>query len=149
MRAVVQRVSQASVTVEEHIVANIGSGLLVLIGIAHDDSRTDSEYMIHKILKLRIFPDHEGVMNRSVEENNLEILLVSQFTLYGDCRKGNRPSYQNAMAPEKAKIFYEEMVNQFHDYYPKIYRGIFGASMQISLVNDGPVTILIDTKKNF
>ena len=147
MIAVVQRVLHASVEVDEKIVGKIKRGLLVFIGVAEDDTEKDSQYMINKIINLRIFPDDKSIMNRSVLDIDGEILLVSQFTLYGNCRKGNRPSFCEAMKPALAKMFFEGLVRDFKKKYPKIECGVFGASMNVSLLNDGPVTILIDSPK--
>ncbi|MBT3456044.1 D-tyrosyl-tRNA(Tyr) deacylase [bacterium] len=149
MRAVVQRVSKASVEVDNKVVSKISNGLLVLIGLTHEDSKEEFNYTINKILKLRIFDDEQGVMNKSVVDISGEILLVSQFTLYGDCRKGNRPSYQQAMNPDKAKKEFDNFFSCFKRQYEKVQNGIFGAHMKVDLLNDGPVTILIDSLKVF
>ena len=147
MRAVVQRVAGASVSVPGEKVTSIGEGLLVLAGIHEDDDRDDLVYIRDKILGLRIFDDDQGVMNRSVGDINGDILLVSQFTLYGDVRRGRRPSYSSAMPPEKAKSFFDQFVTSVRDLYPGVQSGIFGAHMEISLVNSGPVTILLDSAR--
>lgn len=149
MRAVIQRVKKASVTVDNTIVAQIDTGLLVFIGITQDDTIQDREYMIHKLLHLRIFEDGDSKMNRSIQDIDGQLLLVSQFTLYGDCKKGNRPSFIAAMAPVQAAIFYEQFVKECSEAYKKTSSGIFQATMDIGLINDGPVTILIDTRKQF
>jgi D-tyrosyl-tRNA(Tyr) deacylase len=149
MRAVVQRVSEASVSVEGRPVAAIGCGLLVLLGLHGDDSDKDMQYIINKILGLRIFDDDQGAMNLSVQNVNGEILVVSQFTLYGDARRGKRPSYSDAMAPERAEKVYADFMGSIKKEYHRVCEGIFGAHMQVSLVNSGPVTILLDSSKLF
>ena len=149
MRIIIQRVSSASVEVEGEVVSEIKKGFLILVGVTHDDSDSDVKYIINKILKLRVFPDENGVMNRNIVEIDGDVLCVSQFTLYGDCRKGNRPSYMDAMSPEQAKKFYSEFVSKLSKSYKTVKDGIFGAQMNVSLVNDGPITILIDSRKIF
>ncbi len=149
MRAVVQRVKQASVTIDNQVVADIGTGLMALIGIAQEDTDKDRAYLINKLLNLRVFEDDEGKMNRSLQDTDGELLLVSQFTLYGDCRKGNRPSFISAMPPGQAQGFYEQFVAECQASYPKTKSGIFQADMDVALVNHGPITILIDTSKQF
>lgn len=145
MKSVVQRVNSASVTVDGKLISQIDKGLLALVGLYIKDTEKDIDFMIKKILNLRIFPGDAKPINKSVLDLNLEILLVSQFTLYGDCTEGNRPSFIEAMPPEKAKIFYEFFIEKFKRNYPKIKEGIFGADMQVSLINDGPVTILLES----
>jgi len=147
MRAVVQRVISASVSVDKEVVSSIENGLLVLLGIKSDDTHKDRDYIIRKIINLRIFSDTENKMNRTVVDSSGEILVVSQFTLYGDCSKGNRPSFVDAMSPQKANIFYENFLQKIKQEYPKVKSGVFGKHMHIGLVNDGPVTILLDSKK--
>ena len=149
MRAVIQRVSQASVTVEEKTVGRIAAGLLVLLGVARDDQEADLIYLADKIINLRVFADEEGKMNRSLLDTGGAMLVVSQFTLYGDARKGRRPSYIEAAEPEKANAFYEAFVSQVRNQGIKVETGVFQAMMQVSLINDGPVTILLDSKKSF
>ncbi|MGZ8559819.1 MAG: D-aminoacyl-tRNA deacylase [Chitinophagaceae bacterium] len=147
MRAVIQRVSKASVTIDGKIHSQINNGLLVLSGIEDADTREDIEWLSNKIVNLRIFNDNEGVMNISVKEMNGEILLVSQFTLHASTKKGNRPSYIKASKPEIAIPMYEKMVKQLSsDFGKEIQTGIFGADMKVELLNDGPVTIVIDSK---
>lgn len=147
MRAVIQRVSSAKVVVEEETVSGIGPGLLLLIGIEDTDNEEDIEWMAKKILQLRIFNDRYGVMNLSVTEVNGELLVVSQFTLHASTRKGNRPSYLRAARPGLAVPLYEKFVELLESASGrKAGRGIFGAHMEVSLVNDGPVTIIIDSK---
>lgn len=145
MKSVVQRVNSASVTVDGKLISQIDKGLLALVGLHIKDTEKDIDFMIKKILNLRIFPGDGKPINKNVLDLNLEILLVSQFTLYGDCTEGNRPSFIEAMPPEKAKIFYEFFIEKFKRNYPKIKEGIFGADMQVSLINDGPVTILLES----
>ncbi len=149
MRAVLQRVRSASVSVYGKEISSIGEGLLVFLGIHRDDTDADIEYMAWKILGLRIFHDDAGTMNLSVEDVNGEILVVSQFTLYGDTRKGKRPSYGTAMVPEKAKDFYNRFLGRLKNLHGKIEAGQFGAMMQVNLVNSGPVTIIIDSARDF
>ena len=148
MRAVIQRVSSASVSINGSVHASIGTGLLVLLGIQESDDAGDIEWLSGKIVRLRIFPDDSGVMNRSVQEIGGEILLVSQFTLYASTKKGNRPSYTGAARPEIAVPLYESFAARLAiDLGRPIGTGKFGADMQITLVNDGPVTILMDSKQ--
>jgi D-tyrosyl-tRNA(Tyr) deacylase len=147
MRAVIQRVISASVCIDGTQHAAIGNGQLILLGIHAGDDRNDAEYIVQKALNLRIFPDENGVMNRSLTESGGEILLVSQFTLYGDARKGRRPSYIEAMPPALAEPFFQEISAMFKNAWPATACGVFGADMQVSLVNDGPVTILLDSSK--
>ena len=149
MRAVVQRVTSARVTVDDREVGGIGHGLLVLVGIARDDGRDDVSYLVDKVVGLRVFPDDDGRMNRSVREVGGGILLVSQFTLYGDCRRGRRPSFDGAAAPRDARRVYDELVRRFRDGGVSVETGVFQAHMRVESVNDGPVTILLDTGKAF
>src|SRR5213594_1973516 len=147
MRAVVQRVTRASVTVDHEIVGEIGNGLVVLLGIARDDTEKDAEYLVEKIAALRIFDDESGRMNRSVSEVHGGVLIVSQFTLYGDVRRGLRPSWIDAAPPEIAEPLYDFFVRQARATIDDVGTGRFQAMMQVELVNDGPVTILLDSKK--
>ncbi len=149
MRAVVQRVSAASVTVEGRKVGTIGPGLLVLLGVARGDTEKDGEYLAEKLAGLRIFEDEEEKMNRSVAQIGGSILLVSQFTLYGDVRHGRRPSFTQAAPPEEANRLYEDLAQKLRDKGLTVETGQFQAHMEVSLVNDGPVTILLDSKKKF
>jgi D-tyrosyl-tRNA(Tyr) deacylase len=149
VRAVVQRVARASVTVDGVEVSSIGAGLLVLIGVADDDEQADATWLADKVRQLRIFPDHAGVMNRSVEESNGAVLTVSQFTLHGDARRGRRPSYIAAAPPERAETLYRAFVDALRSSGLHVGEGVFQAHMQVELVNDGPVTILLDSKKAF
>jgi D-tyrosyl-tRNA(Tyr) deacylase len=148
MRAVVQRVKQASVSIGGTVHVAIGKGLMVLLGIEDSDSLADIQWLSNKLINLRIFDDTVGVMNCSVRETNGDILLVSQFTLFASTKKGNRPSYIRASKPEVAIPLYESMIRQLErDLDKKIFAGVFGADMQVNILNDGPVTILIDTKE--
>ena len=149
MRAVVQRVTRAKVTVDVNIVGEIGNGLVVLLGIARDDTKLDAAYLAEKITALRIFDDDEGKMNLSVREVSGSVLIVSQFTLYGDVRRGLRPSWIDAAAPEVAEPLYEFFVRQVRAAVTEVATGSFRAMMQVELVNDGPVTILLDSRKLF
>jgi D-aminoacyl-tRNA deacylase len=147
MLVVIQRVSQASLHINQELYAQIGQGLMVLIGIAPDDTEEDIEWLVPKIVQLRIFADEEGKMNRSVQEVTGDILLVSQFTLHASTKKGNRPSFLGAAKPDIAVPLYEQTVNALETAMGKpIQTGEFGADMQVNLINDGPVTIIIDTK---
>ena len=149
MRAVVQRVTRASVTVDGKIVGEIGSGLVVLLGIARDDTKLDAAYLAEKISALRIFDDEAGKINLSVKELKGALLIISQFTLYGDVRRGLRPSWIDAAAPEVAEPLYDFFVRQASNLVECVATGSFRAMMQVELVNDGPVTILLDSKKLF
>lgn len=147
MRAVIQRVSHANVKIDGKICGKIGNGLLILVGFEESDSEEDFEWMANKIIRLRIFPDQNGVMNISVEEVAGELLVVSQFTLHASTKKGNRPSYIRSSPPETAKTQYESFVKVLKNIYIRpIQCGIFGADMKVELLNDGPVTIWIDSK---
>ena len=149
MRALLQRVSRASVTVEEQIVGQIDQGLLVLLGIGQGDGEPEVKTLVDKIVQLRIFGDEEGKMNRSLLDIQGEILVVSQFTLYGDCRKGRRPSFDGAGPPELARTLYEYFVARARERNSIVSTGEFQAYMAVELVNDGPVTILLDSSKLF
>lgn len=149
MRAVIQRVSRASVEVDGTRVSSIGKGLLVLLGVRKGEGERDLEWMAEKVLNLRIFDDAQGVMNLSVLEVQGEILVVSQFTLLADSRKGRRPSYIDAAPPEEAKARYTAFCQRLEASGLKVERGVFQAMMAVGLVNDGPVTILLDSEKNF
>jgi len=147
MRAVIQRVSKASVTIDGIIKDSIGNGLLVLLGIEHEDNMDDVEWLSAKISGLRIFSDEQGLMNLSLKDVHGDILLISQFTLHSSTKKGNRPSFIQAARPETAIPLYEKMIQQLEmDTGKKIGTGIFGADMKVELINDGPVTIIIDSK---
>ena len=147
MRCVVQRVASSSVTSEGVPAGQIGPGLMVLIGVSVDDTEADVKYMAEKVPNLRIFDDENGVMNRSVLDTGGSILAVSQFTLYGDTRGGRRPSYIRAAKPDKADALYEQLVACWREKGIHVETGVFRTDMQVSLVNDGPVTILLDSEK--
>lgn len=147
MRAVIQRVSKAKVFVEGAIVSSISKGLLVLLGVAEDDTEEDAKYLADKTANLRIFEDDTGKMNLSVLDTGGEVLVVSQFTLYADCRKGRRPSFTSAAKPPKAEALYEVYLSALTDLGLNPGAGVFQAHMQVELVNDGPVTILLDSKR--
>ncbi|HWQ79696.1 MAG TPA: D-aminoacyl-tRNA deacylase [Anaerovoracaceae bacterium] len=149
MRAVVQRVVEADVTVEEKVTGSIGKGLMVLLGVEDEDEDADAAYMAEKISGLRIFEDAEGKMNLSVKDVDGDLLAVSQFTLFGDCRKGKRPSFIKAARPEKANDLYRKFVSLCQERGLRVEEGIFQAEMLVRIYNDGPVTILIDSKKLF
>lgn len=149
MRAVLQRVIEASVKIDGQIISSIGQGILALIGFHGEDSEKDLEYISDKILQLRIFPDERDLMNHSLAEINGELLVVSQFTLYGDARKGRRPSFSDAMAPAKAIQYYNAFKELCRKKHPKVKCGVFGAMMDINLINSGPVTILLDSSRMF
>jgi len=147
MRAVVQRVSEASVTISGEIKAAIKTGLLILLGVEESDTAEDIEWLSGKLVRLRVFPDDQGVMNQSVQEVGSDIIVVSQFTLHASTKKGNRPSYSRAARPEIAIPLYETFVRKLSEDLGKpVQTGEFGADMQVGLVNDGPVTIVVDTK---
>ena len=147
MRAVIQRVSEASVAIDNEVKSQIGAGLLILLGIEDTDSKDDIDWLAGKIAKLRIFNDELGIMNLSIQDVDGEAIVVSQFTLHANTKKGNRPSYIKAARPEKAIPLYEEFVKSIEYQLAKpVGTGEFGAIMHVSLVNDGPVTIIIDTK---
>lgn len=148
MRAVIQRVSRASVTVSGATISEIGQGLLVLLGVTHDDTAADSEWLIKKIVQLRIFNDSEGKMNLSVEDVGGGILVVSQFTLFADAKKGNRPSYIRSAPPAVSVPLYEEFLSLLRQRFQGLVgTGEFGAMMDVSLLNDGPVTIILDSRQ--
>jgi D-tyrosyl-tRNA(Tyr) deacylase len=150
MRAVVQRVKRAEVRVEGSITGKIEKGILVFLGVGEDDEVKDLEYTADKIMNLRIFEDNDDKMNLSVLDVGGKVLVVSQFTLYGDCRKGNRPSYSKAAKPQKAKDYYERFIEYLNNKYNiKVETGVFQASMEVDFINDGPVTLMLDSKKIF
>ena len=144
-----QRVTRAKVTVDGNVVGEIRNGLVVLLGIAHDDSERDAEYLVNKIVSLRIFDDEQGKMNVSVREAGGGVLVVSQFTLYGDVRRGLRPSWSDAAQPEIAEPLYEFFLAKAREAVDSVAAGSFRKMMQVELVNDGPVTILLDSRKTF
>ncbi len=147
MRAVVQRVRKGSVEIEEKEIGKIEKGLVILLGVGQNDTEKDAEYLAEKIANLRIFEDKEGKMNLSVREINGQILVISQFTLYGDCKKGRRPSFISAALPDKAVKLYDYFVKCIKNYGLKIETGEFQAMMLVKIYNDGPVTILLDSEK--
>ena len=149
MRAVVQRVSGGQVEIGGMVVGKIGQGLVVLLGVGQGDSQGDIDYLAEKIVNLRIFEDAGGKMNLSLLDTVGSLLVVSQFTLYGDCRKGRRPGFDAAARPEAAKALYESFVEKCREYGVKVETGVFQAEMQVSLTNDGPVTLLLDSGKEF
>lgn len=149
MRAVIQRVNSCSVDVEGEPYSHIGKGLLVLLGIKTDDTQEDIQYLVDKIQHLRIFEDEEGKMNLSLNEIGGEIMIVSQFTLYGDCKKGRRPSFIRAGKPAEAERLYDEFVQAFRSTKISVKTGVFQAHMNVRLDNDGPVTLLVDSEKSF
>jgi D-tyrosyl-tRNA(Tyr) deacylase len=149
MRAILQRVTRAKVTVENEVIDEIGNGLVVLLGVAREDINADAEYLASKILALRIFDDAEGKMNLSVKDTGGEVLVISQFTLYGNVRRGLRPSWIDAAPPEIAEPMYEFFLAALKKQLGVVATGRFGAMMQVELVNDGPVTIMLDSRKLF
>ncbi len=149
MRAVVQRVSSASVSVGNEAVASIGKGILVYLGVQQKDAATDSEYMARKVAGLRVFEDQGGAMNLSVEDVGGEVLVISQFTLLADCRKGCRPSFTDAMAPDQARELYDGFAHALRSRGLGVGTGRFGAMMDVASVNQGPVTVLLDSRKLF
>lgn len=149
MRIIVQRVNKADVKVDGKIIGEINNGLLVFVGVGNEDDENDLDYMVNKVLGLRIFQDQDDKMNLSVEDIGGEILVVSQFTLYGDVRKGKRPSFTASAPPDMGEKLYEEFSYKLKASGINVETGIFGADMKVSLVNDGPVTIMLDSKKTF
>ncbi|MBV5306987.1 MAG: D-tyrosyl-tRNA(Tyr) deacylase [Desulfobulbaceae bacterium] len=149
MRAVIQRVSRAVVTVDGEQIGAIGPGLVVLLGVHRDDGPADLDWLVDKIVQLRVFADGEGKMNRSLLDTGGAMLIVSQFTLHGDCRKGRRPGYSQAARPEQAEALYEEFITAVRKHGIQTATGRFQADMAVELVNDGPVTLLLDSAKIF
>ena len=149
MRAVVQRVSNASVKVADTVTGKIDSGLLILLGIKNGDTASDVNWLAEKIVHLRIFEDDQGKMNRSVADIKGEMLIISQFTLYGDCRKGRRPGFSDAAPPALAESLYKKFIDRVNELGIITQTGIFQAEMAVQLTNDGPVTLLLDSEKNF
>lgn len=147
MRAVIQRVNSGSVTVNENVVGSIGKGFVVLLGVSEKDTQEDVAYMADKIVNLRIFEDEDEKMNLSLQDIKGELLVVSQFTLYGDCRKGRRPNFMSAARPELAEKLYEELVKRCREMGIKTETGTFQASMKVNIENDGPVTVIVDSEK--
>ncbi|WP_410207659.1 D-aminoacyl-tRNA deacylase [Fusobacterium sp.] len=146
MRAVVQKVKYSSVTVDEKIIGKIDKGYMILLGVTHDDGEKETEWLAKKIKDLRIFEDQDGKMNLSLEDVNGEVLIISQFTLYGNCIKGRRPGFTDAARPEIAEKIYNDFIEKFKSFGIKTQCGQFGADMKVELLNDGPVTMIIDTK---
>ena len=146
MKLVIQRVSRASVTVRGNVIGRIGQGYLVLVGVGKEDTKEDADRLVHKMIGLRIFADENGKTNKSLKDVDGQLLLISQFTLYADCSHGNRPGFTNAGAPKTAKELYEYMIEKCREEIPVVEQGEFGADMQVELVNDGPFTILLDSK---
>ena len=149
MRAVVQRVKKSSVTVDDKITGKIGQGLMVLIGVEDGDSEKDADYIVDKVCGLRIFEDEQGKMNLSVEDIGGEVLAVSQFTLLADARKGRRPSFTKAAAPDEANALYRKVIDKIESRNINVEEGVFQAEMMVEIHNDGPVTILLDSNKMF
>lgn len=147
MKAVVQRVKKAKVSVNNKIISQIGHGFLVFLGIAQNDTEKQVDWLANKIVNLRIMSDEKGKMNKSLKETNGQLLIVSQFTLYGDCRKGNRPSFTQAADPVKAEKLYNLFIKRVKSLGVKVKSGIFGAMMEIELINDGPVTIIVQSSE--
>lgn len=147
MRAVLQRVKNASVSVDGEVIGSIGEGILIFLGVADSDTEADMKYIADKMINLRIFGDDKGKMNFSVSDIGGELLIVSQFTLYGDCRKGRRPDFTSAGKPDFARSMYENFIEYCKASGLKTEHGSFGADMQVELINDGPVTIMLDSKK--
>ena len=146
MKLVIQRVKNASVSVDEKVVGKINQGFLVLLGIKTEDTKKDADYLVRKLINLRVFSDENDKMNLSIKQINGELLIISQFTLYGECKKsGNRPSFTDAARPDIAIPLYEYFIEECKKEIPIVETGIFGADMKVNLLNDGPVTILIDT----
>jgi len=147
MRALIQRVNGAGAEVERRLVGEIkGKGLLILLGVSKEDTEQDIDYLVRKILNLRIFNDENDKMNLSIQDIKGELLVISQFTLYADCRKGNRPSYDKAAGPEPAKELYELFLSKIKKSGLKVEKGVFGANMQVNLTNSGPVTLMLESK---
>ena len=146
MRLVLQRVKKASVFVDNKVVGEIGLGLLVLLGVEQNDDKEDVLWLVKKLLGIRVLSDENGKMNLSLKQVNGSVLVVSQFTLHASTKKGNRPSYMNAAEPKKANEFYEEFILQIKNEGVQVQTGVFGANMQVELINDGPVTIFLDSK---
>ena len=148
MKLVIQRVKKSSVKVDNKLIGDIGKGFLVLIGVGQNDKKEVADYLVQKLIKLRIFEDEQGKMNLSIKDINGELLIISQFTLYADCSGGNRPSFTNAAKPEIANELYEYFIEKCKQENIKVEKGIFGADMKVELLNDGPVTIILEKSSN-
>lgn len=149
MRAIVQRVSRSKVEVEGNVIGSIGRGFNILLGISKEDTLDDIKYIVDKVTNLRVFEDENDKLNLSLKDVSGEILLISQFTLYGDCRKGRRPNFMNAMGGEEAKELYLKCIEAFKETGLKVECGEFGAHMEVDIQNDGPVTLMLESKKEF
>jgi D-tyrosyl-tRNA(Tyr) deacylase len=149
MRIVVQRCSRGKVTVDGKVTGEIGRGFVLLVGVTHEDTQADVDFLVDKVVNLRVFEDEEGKMNHSLLDIGGALLSVSQFTLYGDCRKGRRPNFMDAARPEQAMALYEAFNEKARSLGVQVETGVFGAMMEVELVNDGPVTLLLDSKKSF
>lgn len=147
MRMIIQRVKNASVTVENKLIDKIEIGLLIFLGVEDGDTKEIADKLLNKVIKLRIFSDENNKTNLSIHDVDGELMIISQFTLYADCKKGNRPSFINAGKPDLAKKLYEYMIEQAKNYFEKVASGIFGADMEVELKNDGPFTIILDSKE--
>ncbi len=149
MRAVVQRVKSSKVEVDNKVISEIGKGINLLVGISKEDTKEDIDYIVRKVLGMRIFEDEDERMNFSLQDIGGELLLISQFTLYGDCRKGKRPDFMKAQGGDAARGIYNELVEAFKIEIPNLQTGEFGADMKVDIINDGPVTLLLESKKDF
>ncbi|MDU1411745.1 MAG: D-aminoacyl-tRNA deacylase [Clostridium sp.] len=149
MRAVVQRVKSSKVEVDGKIIGSIGRGINLLIGISKEDTREDIDYIVRKVLGMRIFEDENGKMNYSLQDIKGQLIVISQFTLYGDCRRGKRPDFMKAQGGDLARSLYNELVEEFKKEVPDLQTGEFGADMEVEIINDGPVTLLLESKKDF
>lgn len=147
MKLVIQRVKKAKVEVEEKVVGEIEKGFLVLVGITHTDTKQEADYLAKKLCNLRVFEDENQKMNKNLKDVNGKLLIVSQFTLYANCKDGNRPSFTDAAKPDMANVLYEYFCEKCQEYQIEVQKGIFGADMQVSLINDGPVTIMMERDK--
>ncbi|WP_150843905.1 MULTISPECIES: D-aminoacyl-tRNA deacylase [unclassified Clostridium] len=149
MRAVVQRVKSSKVEVDNKVISEIGKGINLLVGISKEDTKEDIDYIVRKVLGMRIFEDEDERMNFSLQDIEGELLIISQFTLYGDCRKGKRPDFMKAQGGDAARELYNELVEAFKKEIPNLKTGEFGADMKVEIINDGPVTLLLESKKEF
>ncbi|MBE6061758.1 MAG: D-tyrosyl-tRNA(Tyr) deacylase [Clostridium sulfidigenes] len=149
MRAVVQRVKSSKVEVDNKVISEIGKGINLLVGISKEDTKEDIDYIVRKVLGMRIFEDEDERMNFSLQDIEGELLIISQFTLYGDCRKGKRPDFMKAQGGDAARELYNELVEAFRKEIPNLKTGEFGADMKVEIINDGPVTLLLESKKDF